>query len=279
MTIRSATFSDHAALAEICGAAFFDEDLFGRVMHPRRDQYPNGPALYWHKHIREEWIDWRNHFFVKVVKDEKTGKERIVGVAVWQRQGEGGKRFMLNALDPREYFSSGRAELSKSLGVYFHSPFVSLHASKHIFSSSGVTSYFYHFLALSISDRQLRRRGCPPIFHFSHYHTQSLSHRCLHIPQAHDPAYGYRLISIPSLIPTFRQTRHPAHPLHQLPQLPPLPQPRLGPHKSKPPPLCSPVLRAPLVWPTCRELVSVTARGRPSPPGSRLWSRARGMGN
>ena len=110
--LRPALFSDHLAISHVCNAAFFDEDLFGKVMHPRRHEYPNDPALFWHKHIREEWTDWRNKIFVKVVKDEKTGKESIVGVAVWQRQGEGGKKLLLGPFDPREYGPVSREPLS-----------------------------------------------------------------------------------------------------------------------------------------------------------------------
>lgn len=103
MPLRPAKFSDHQAIAETCAAAFFDEDLFGRTMHPHRHDYPDGPALYWHRHIRDHWFDWRNKIFVAYKTDGKEGhQETIVGVAIWQRQGEGGKRMELSRIDPRE---------------------------------------------------------------------------------------------------------------------------------------------------------------------------------
>lgn len=103
MPLRQATFSDHAVIAELCCAAFYDEDLFGRVMHPYREQYPNDPALFWLAFLRNHWCDWRNKFLVAVTRDEKhLGKERIVGIAIWQRQGERGRRMALSKVDPRE---------------------------------------------------------------------------------------------------------------------------------------------------------------------------------
>ena len=102
MPIRKAQFSEHNTIATICAAAFFEEDLFGRVMHPHRHQYPTDVTLFWHAFIRDQWIDWRNRPFVALKRDEKTGEEEVVGIAVWQRQGEGGKRMELSRFDPRE---------------------------------------------------------------------------------------------------------------------------------------------------------------------------------
>ncbi|KAF2796993.1 acyl-CoA N-acyltransferase [Melanomma pulvis-pyrius CBS 109.77] len=101
MPLRPARYSDITTLATLCSASFFDEDLFGQVMHPRRHEFPDDPALYWHQHIQNLWFDWRNQPFVAVMRDEKDGQEKIVGVAVWQRQGEGGKNMALSNVDPR----------------------------------------------------------------------------------------------------------------------------------------------------------------------------------
>lgn len=103
MPIRPARFSDHNAMAMVCTRAFFDEDLFGRLKHPRRSQYPDDPALFWHALIRECWFDWRNRVFVAITTDAKDGgKETIVGISIWQRQGEGGERMALKPYDPRQ---------------------------------------------------------------------------------------------------------------------------------------------------------------------------------
>jgi hypothetical protein len=107
MPLRPAKFADHQAMAETCAAAFFDEDLFGRTMHPRRHEYPDDPALYWHRYIRDHWFDWRNKIFVAYKTDNTDGKDEheeiIVGIAIWQRQGAGGKKMALSRIDPREH--------------------------------------------------------------------------------------------------------------------------------------------------------------------------------
>ena len=100
MPIREARLSDHYAMAIVFGKAFFNEDLFGRIIHPHRDTYPDDVTLYWLRRIREHWFDWRNCFLVVVTKD-CDGKEAIVGVAEWARQGAGSKAMELSMLDPR----------------------------------------------------------------------------------------------------------------------------------------------------------------------------------
>ena len=100
MPIREARLSDHYAMAVVFGKAFFNEDLFGRIIHPHRDTYPDDVTLYWLRRIREHWFDWRNCFLVVVTKD-CDGKEAIVGVAEWTRQGAGSKAMELNMFDPR----------------------------------------------------------------------------------------------------------------------------------------------------------------------------------
>ncbi|ORY16826.1 acyl-CoA N-acyltransferase [Clohesyomyces aquaticus] len=106
MTIRPARFTDHGAMSTVCCAAFFDENLFGHIMHPHRKEYPDDPALYWHAFVRDSWFDWRTHVFVAVAADEKNGgKEKVVGVSVWERQGAGGKEMELSQFDPRNILS------------------------------------------------------------------------------------------------------------------------------------------------------------------------------
>ncbi|KAF2014146.1 acyl-CoA N-acyltransferase [Aaosphaeria arxii CBS 175.79] len=101
-TIRPARVSDHYAMASICSAAFFEEDLFGRIIHPKRHEYPDDVALFWLQFIREQWFDWRNKLYVAVsTGDEKSAGDEIVGVAVWQRQGKVGDGMKLRAWDPR----------------------------------------------------------------------------------------------------------------------------------------------------------------------------------
>jgi hypothetical protein len=124
--LRPARYSDHTTLAALCSAAFFEEDLFGRVMHPRRHEFPDDVALYWLQHIRNLWFDWRNRAFVAVSRDEKTGQEKIVGLAVWQRQGEGGKKMALSSVDPREYSLRPRSLICHKVEAYRKRPALSL---------------------------------------------------------------------------------------------------------------------------------------------------------
>jgi GNAT superfamily N-acetyltransferase len=103
MHIRPALPSDEPALVRICTRAFFEEDLFGRVIHPHRHTYPEDVAVFWREQLRAEWIEPRNRIMVAVTSPDAdkptdaptdaptdtltpTG-EQIVGLAVWQRQG------------------------------------------------------------------------------------------------------------------------------------------------------------------------------------------------
>ncbi|KAF2122187.1 acyl-CoA N-acyltransferase [Lophiotrema nucula] len=101
MPIRPAKFTEIPNLASISSAAFFDEDLFGRVMHPNRHQYPEDFKLFWLAWMRDHWYDWRHRFFVAYTEDEKSKDGTITGFAVWERQGEGAKKMELWRLDPR----------------------------------------------------------------------------------------------------------------------------------------------------------------------------------
>lgn len=101
MHLRIANTSDEPAIAEICARAFFDEDLFGRVIHPYRAEYPKDVQIFWHEWIRSDWSDPRNEILVAVTADETHG-ETIVGAAIWQRQGDdaGAQNVMSNWTDP-----------------------------------------------------------------------------------------------------------------------------------------------------------------------------------
>lgn len=86
MPIRHATPLDQPAMVAICTAAFFDESLFGPVIHPYRHQYPEDVKIFWHEWLCEEWKNPRNVILVATtIEDEK---EKVVGLIVWQRQGD-----------------------------------------------------------------------------------------------------------------------------------------------------------------------------------------------
>ncbi|KAF2732924.1 hypothetical protein EJ04DRAFT_513568 [Polyplosphaeria fusca] len=102
MPIREANFFEIPAIGSICSAAFFEEDLFGRTMHPHRHKYPEDFTFFWQGMVRKNWTDWRKRMLVACTKDEMTGKEKLVGMAIWHRQGEGGKKMELASYDPRK---------------------------------------------------------------------------------------------------------------------------------------------------------------------------------
>lgn len=101
MYLRSAKPSDEPAIADICTRAFFDEDLFGRVIHPYRTQYPKEVQIFWHEWLRNDWNSPRNRIIV-AVKAHNGQQEKVVGAAVWQRQGDdtGAQEIIAGWTDP-----------------------------------------------------------------------------------------------------------------------------------------------------------------------------------
>ena len=96
MHIRAAKPSDEPALVRICTRAFFDEDLFGRVIHPHRHEFPDDVSVFWREQLRADWSEPRNRIIVAVAPPQPSGAadttvsadEQIVGLAIWQRQGD-----------------------------------------------------------------------------------------------------------------------------------------------------------------------------------------------
>ena len=83
MTIRKAARSDLRAMAEVSAAAFKDEELFGELMNPHRNEYPEDFVLFFEKKFLSHWYDPNHHFLVGLDK----ASEKIVAVAEWDRQG------------------------------------------------------------------------------------------------------------------------------------------------------------------------------------------------
>lgn len=90
VNLRLARYADHAAMARVLSLAFWDDVLFGRLIHPHREEYPHDSDLYWLRRIQLHW--WgRSHIFVVTTNvDEKTGREVVTGVAHWSRMGKTG---------------------------------------------------------------------------------------------------------------------------------------------------------------------------------------------
>jgi hypothetical protein len=90
MPIRLATPSDEPAMALLLATAFFDESLFGPVIHPYRHDYPDDVKIFWSERLRKAWQTRNEKLFVATTTAGENGKEeeKVVGVAVWQRQGD-----------------------------------------------------------------------------------------------------------------------------------------------------------------------------------------------
>jgi hypothetical protein len=63
---RFAQSSEEPVLTDICKRAFFNDDLFGRVIHPHRAQYPGDVSIYWGEWLRADWENVRNRPIVAV---------------------------------------------------------------------------------------------------------------------------------------------------------------------------------------------------------------------
>jgi hypothetical protein len=73
-------------MASLLASAFFDEALFGPVIHPHRHKYPEDVQIFWSERLRTTWKTPSKRLFV--VTTTKEGREEIAGVAIWERQGD-----------------------------------------------------------------------------------------------------------------------------------------------------------------------------------------------
>lgn len=97
MSIRRARYGDLEAINAVLASAFFDEDVCGRVMHPRRREYPHDVIKAWRCKTRLDYWDWSNTFMVAT--DDKGA---VVAVAEWARKGAVKARLSLAWWDPRK---------------------------------------------------------------------------------------------------------------------------------------------------------------------------------
>ncbi|KAH0493327.1 hypothetical protein TgHK011_000001 [Trichoderma gracile] len=88
IVLRNARYSELPEVAHVMARAFWDDNLFGDLIHPKRNEYPEDVDLYWLRRARVSFWDSRWRFIVALEKDE-TGHESIVGIAQWARLGEG----------------------------------------------------------------------------------------------------------------------------------------------------------------------------------------------
>lgn len=89
--LRNARYSELPEIARVMAHAFWDDNLFGDLIHPHRNEYPDDVDLYWLRRARVSFWNHRWQFIVAVDKDE-AGHDIIVGIAQWARLGEGGRQ-------------------------------------------------------------------------------------------------------------------------------------------------------------------------------------------
>ncbi|KAH6962439.1 hypothetical protein BKA56DRAFT_597753 [Ilyonectria sp. MPI-CAGE-AT-0026] len=100
IVLRDARFSELPEIAHVMAKAFWEDNIFGQLIHPHRNEYPDDVDLYWLRRARVNFWDYRWRWLVAVGKDE-SGREVIAGIAQWERLGDGGKKLELWYLDPR----------------------------------------------------------------------------------------------------------------------------------------------------------------------------------
>lgn len=99
--IREPSYGELPEIAHVLSLAFFDDNLFGELIHPHRRVYPDDCDLYWIRRLRVNFWDYRHKWLVMVEKDAK-GREVIAGIAQWTRLGQGGKFMECQWFDPRK---------------------------------------------------------------------------------------------------------------------------------------------------------------------------------
>ena len=87
MIVRKAKPAEQVEMAKTAAAAFFDDNLFGGLIHPHRNQYPDDTYLYWLKRIRRDWNDPNSHFLVSMTPSKDGGKDEVAAWAQWIRKG------------------------------------------------------------------------------------------------------------------------------------------------------------------------------------------------
>ncbi|KAI5459536.1 hypothetical protein BGZ63DRAFT_415097 [Mariannaea sp. PMI_226] len=95
-----AHYSELPEIAHVMAKAFWEDNLFGQLIHPHRNKHPDDVDLYWLRRARVNFWDYRWKWLVAVSKDE-SGQEVIAGIAQWARLGDGGQKMECWYLDPR----------------------------------------------------------------------------------------------------------------------------------------------------------------------------------
>jgi len=89
MPLRIATWTDLLAASHAASGAFFEESLFGPVIHPHRHTYPNDVYLFFLRYFRQTFFSATDTIIVTYPSHSPS---TVTGVGVWTRKGAGGVR-------------------------------------------------------------------------------------------------------------------------------------------------------------------------------------------
>lgn len=99
--LRDIKYHELPAMARVMSLAFWDDQLFGEMIHPGRGRYPNDSDLYWLRDARVNFWNRRYKFLAAIVQDpDALGKEKVIGIAQWERLGNGAQKRDLARYDP-----------------------------------------------------------------------------------------------------------------------------------------------------------------------------------
>ncbi|KAK8200706.1 hypothetical protein M8818_006021 [Zalaria obscura] len=84
MPVRLAQYADLLPASKLLATAFFDEDLFGSLMHPHRNEYPDEVYLTHLSHLRQGSF---SPCATVIVSHAPETPRTITGVAVWEWKG------------------------------------------------------------------------------------------------------------------------------------------------------------------------------------------------
>ena len=87
MVVREAKPEEQVEMAKVAAAAFFDDKMFGDLIHPHRNEFPDDMHLYWLKRIYRGWNDPNSHFLVSVSPSGNGGADEVAAWAQWIRKG------------------------------------------------------------------------------------------------------------------------------------------------------------------------------------------------
>ncbi|KAI4718168.1 hypothetical protein E4T48_05609 [Aureobasidium sp. EXF-10727] len=89
MPIRPATWADLKPAARTAALAFWEDELHGTRLHPHRSKHPKSFERFFLHDLRENYCDAECQVWVSHPQHHP---EKITGMAVWMRTGEGGRR-------------------------------------------------------------------------------------------------------------------------------------------------------------------------------------------